>query len=70
MNTFRKTIKLPSEPLTITLKSPSTYYDNQTKNFFMYDSNGDRLIPVTFNGSTATIPAIEGKGKLTICFFY
>lgn len=68
--TYHGTIKLPSKPLTIDLKAPSEYFDGQTKQFLMSDDNGSRLISVTFNGKKATIPAVNGTGKLMIYFVY
>jgi hypothetical protein len=68
--TYHGTIELPSKPLTVDLKAPSEYFDGQTKQFLMSDDNGSRLIPVTFDGKKATIPAVKGTGKLMIYFVY
>lgn len=68
--TYHGTIELPSKPLTIDLKAPSEYFDGMTKQFLMSDDNGSRLIPVTFDGKKATIPAVKGTGKLMIYFVY
>lgn len=67
---YHGTIKLPSKSLTIDLKAPSEYFDGMTKQFLMSDDNGSRLIPVTFDGKKATIPAVKGTGKLMIYFVY
>ena len=68
--TYYGKIKLPSKKMTVTLKAPSEYFDGMTKQFLMSDDNGDRLIPVTFVGEKATIPAIKGTGELMVYFVY
>lgn len=68
--TYHGTIELPSKPLTIDLETKSEYFDGMTKQFLMSDDNGSRIIPVTFDGKKATIPAIKGTGKLMVYFVY
>lgn len=70
MNIYCKKIGLPSKKMAVTLKAPSENFDGQTKEFLMPGDNGNRLIPVTFDGKEATIPAIKGTGELTIYFVY
>lgn len=69
--TYHGTIKLPSKPLTVDLEAPSEYFDGQTKQFLMRADDGSGvIIPVTFDGKKATIPAVKGTGKLMIYFVY
>lgn len=70
MKRYYGTIELPSKPLTIDLEAPSEYFDGQTKQFLMSDDGGDRLISVTFDGKKATIPTVNGTGKLMVYFVY
>lgn len=63
-------IELPSKKMVVTLKVPSEDFDGRTKEFLMLSDNGSRLIPVTFNGDKATIPAIKGTGDLMLYFEY
>lgn len=70
MNTYCKKIGLPSKKMTVALKAPSENFDGQTKEFLMPSDNGSRLIPVTFDGTKATIPTVKGKGKLMVYFVY
>lgn len=70
MNKYYGLVELPSKPLNIDLKAPSEYFDGKTKQFLMSDDNGSRLISVTFDGKKATIPAVNGTGKLMIYFVY
>lgn len=70
MNRYYGSVELPLKPLTIDLKAPSEYFDGKTKQFLMSDDNGSRLISVKFDGKKATIPAVNGTGKLMIYFVY
>lgn len=63
-------IAVPSKKMTVALKAPSEDFDGQTKEFLMPSDNGSRLIPVTFDGKKATIPAIKGTGELMVYFVY
>ena len=63
---YCKKIVLPSKKMLVTLKAPSEDFDGQTKEFLMPSDNGSRLIPVTFDGKKATIPAIKGTGELMV----
>lgn len=67
---YCKKIRLPSKKMVVTLKASSEDFDGHTKEFLMLSDNGNRLIPVTFYGDKATIPAIKGTGELILCFEY